>query len=103
MKLKELRVLNQKTQLEVAKNINITQFTYSNYETGKTEPTIEVLIKLADYYNVTLDYLVGRPYSNDFGYMSGEEKFLVTNFRQLNNYNQAKIVGEVTGMLIAQN
>lgn len=99
MKLKELRLLNNKTQIDVAKNINITQFTYSNYETGKTEPTIEILIRLADFYNVTLDYLVGRPFNNEFGYMSSEEKMLVTGFRQLNDNNKIKAISFISGML----
>lgn len=103
MKLKELRVLNNKTQQEVAEKINITQFTYSNYETGKTKPTIEILIKLADYYNVTLDYLLNRPFVNEFGYMTSEEKLLMSNFRKLNTYNQGKIIGEVAGLLMSQN
>ena len=103
MRLKELRVLNNKTQQEIAEKINITQFTYSNYETGKTQPTIEILIKLADFYDVTLDYLMKRPFANEFGYMSSEEKLLVTNFRKLSTYNQGKIIGEVAGMLMIQN
>jgi len=38
--------------------ISVTQ--YQNYEYGKSEPTLPILIRLADYFDVTLDYLVGR-------------------------------------------
>ena len=58
MNLKTIRLLARKTQLEVANAINITQFTYSNYENGKTEPDNETLIKLADYFNTTVDNIL---------------------------------------------
>lgn len=103
MKLKELRNSEQKSSEELAKLLDISIQAYYKYENGKAEPNIQNLIKLADFYNVTLDYLVGRPFNNEFGYMSSEEKMLVNKFRQLNTYNQAKIIGEVSGMLIAQN
>lgn len=57
MKLKELRVLNNLTQQEIANKIGITQFTYCNYEKEKTQPPIELLIKIANFFNVSLDYL----------------------------------------------
>lgn len=57
MKLRELRVLNNLTQQELANKIGITQFTYCNYEKEKTQPTIDLLIKIANYFNVSLDYL----------------------------------------------
>lgn len=41
--------------------ININFSTYQNYESGKRVPTAEILIKLADFYGVTTDYLLGRP------------------------------------------
>ena len=52
----------------------ITQHGYSNYEIGKTEPKIETLCKLADYFNVSLDYLVGREFSNEIDYITPEQK-----------------------------
>lgn len=64
MKLRELRELNNFTQAEVAKRIGITRFTYSNYENGKTQPDFNTLIKIADLYNVSLDYLLGRQFGD---------------------------------------
>ena len=49
-----------KTQTEIAEYLNIKQTTYSKYELGKINVPIEMLIKIADYYDVSLDYLVGR-------------------------------------------
>ena len=48
------------TQLELAKYLNVTQTTYSKYELEKINISIDILVKLADYFEVSLDYLVGR-------------------------------------------
>lgn len=58
--LKELRKEKGITQKEIADKLNITDRTYGHYETGKREPTIDTLINIADYYNISLDILVGR-------------------------------------------
>ena len=60
MKLKELRKKKNLTQEQVAKYLNISQRTYSGYELGKSEPTIETLKKLADFFSTTIDYIVDR-------------------------------------------
>lgn len=59
-RLYQLRNKNLKTQLEVAYAIDVARTTYAGYETGQNEPDIKTLIKLADLYGVSLDYLVGR-------------------------------------------
>ena len=58
--IRNLREDNDKKQKELAENLNIKQTTYSKYELGKINIPIEVFIKLADYYDVSIDYLVGR-------------------------------------------
>lgn len=58
--LKELRNNRGLTQFEVAKGLGITQPTYQQWETGKRSPTSETLLKLADYFGVTTDSLLGR-------------------------------------------
>ena len=57
---RNLREDNDKTQQEIADYLNMKQTTYSKYELGKFNIPIEVFIKLADYYDVSLDYLTGR-------------------------------------------
>lgn len=47
-------------QKDIAKILNVSQNTYSQYETGVISLTAEVLIKLADYYGVSVDYLLDR-------------------------------------------
>lgn len=58
--IRNLREDNDKTQQEIADYLNIKQTTYSKYELGKINIPIKVFIKLADYYGVSVDYLVGR-------------------------------------------
>lgn len=58
--IRNLREDNDKTQKEVAAYLNIKQTTYSKCELGKINVPIDVFIKLADYYTVSIDYLVGR-------------------------------------------
>ncbi len=59
MKLKELREENNFTQSQIAEYLNIKQNTYSQYENEKRQLPIDVLIKLAKFYKVTTDYILG--------------------------------------------
>lgn len=58
--IRNLREDNDKLQVELAAYLNVKQTTYSKYELGKINIPVEVLIKLADFYDVSIDYLVGR-------------------------------------------
>ena len=63
MKFKNLREIREDRdikQKDIAKILNVSQNTYSQYETGIIPLTAETLIKLADYYNVSIDYLLDR-------------------------------------------
>lgn len=62
-KLKELRKALKQTQTDLAIYLGITVSAYGNYELGQREPDIKTLNKLADYFNVSVDYLLGRPES----------------------------------------
>lgn len=59
-RLKELRKKMGVMQKDIAKNINVSKSTYSYWENGNYEPDQESLKLLADYFNVTVDYLIGR-------------------------------------------
>lgn len=59
-RLKELRKKRGYTQSELADILNIKRATIAKWETGMTEPRIESLIKLADFFGVSLDWLFGR-------------------------------------------
>ncbi len=58
--IRNLREDNDKKQIELANYLNVKQTTYSKYELGKINIPIEIFIKLADYYDVSVDYLLGR-------------------------------------------
>ena len=68
-RIRDLREDRDLRQSDLAKATGIDQRTISNYETGKTAPDAYALIKLADFFNVSIDYLVGRTkcdlYSSD--------------------------------------
>lgn len=59
-RIRDLREDMDLRQIDVAKATGIDQKTLSNYETGKTNPDSYALIQLADFFHVSIDYLVGR-------------------------------------------
>ena len=59
-RLRDLREDNDKTQKEIAQALNMQTTVYQRYERGERELPFWVAIKLADYYNVSLDYLAER-------------------------------------------
>lgn len=59
-RLSILRSGRKLSQLEISKRLGIARTTYSGYENGTREPDIETMIKIADFFSVTLDYLIGR-------------------------------------------
>lgn len=60
MRLKDLREENDLLQKDLAKKLGLTQRNYSYIETGKTMLTEDILRKIADYYNTSIDYLLCR-------------------------------------------
>lgn len=58
--LKQMREKKHLTQQDVADGINVNSSTYKNYEYGRREPDLETVSKIADFYGVTTDYLLGR-------------------------------------------
>ncbi|GMQ60246.1 helix-turn-helix transcriptional regulator [Vallitalea sediminicola] len=59
-RVRQLREDLDLKQKDIASIIGIDQSTYSDYENGKINIPIETFIKLADYYNTSIDFLVGR-------------------------------------------
>lgn len=62
-RIRDLREDNDKTQKEIATLLNMQLTVYQRYERGEREIPLWAAIKLADYYQVTLDYLVGRNFT----------------------------------------
>ena len=60
MRLKELRKSRKISQVKLAMDLNLNQNSISRYETGEREADYATLIALADYFDVSIDYLLGR-------------------------------------------
>ncbi|MBQ7759704.1 MAG: helix-turn-helix transcriptional regulator [Acidaminococcaceae bacterium] len=61
--LQDLREDRDISRKEMASYLNISLSTLGMYEQGRREPNIEMLIRIADYFNVSLDFLVGRDFT----------------------------------------
>ena len=59
-RIRDLRIDSDLSQKKIGEILHISQRSYSHYETGSRNIPIEMLIRLADYYDTTIDYLVGR-------------------------------------------
>lgn len=59
-RLTQLRKSEGTSQNALAKVIGVSPRTYQDYEYGAREPQVSIFIRIADYYNVSLDYLAGR-------------------------------------------
>lgn len=96
-----LRCLRKKarlTQEEVAKHLNIERQTYCNYENDTRTPPLETIIRLADFYHVTVDDLVrekgpdGLPSSDTGQVLNITEKSLLETFRALPSQSQREVL-----------
>lgn len=96
--LKNLRKKRNLTQKDVADAIGITFQTYSYYETGRTKPTPETLCKLADFFGVTVDELLGRT-PQLFDDARVERPEVLELFDQLNVGEQERAIGYMESML----
>jgi transcriptional regulator with XRE-family HTH domain len=97
-KIKELRMnrLQKTSQADVARAIGVDRTTYSKYETGDSEPDLENVRKLADFYDVTVDYLLGREDSSRI--ISHEKKQIELTEKELKEIKK-KAEGIKAGMM----
>ena len=56
--LKQIRKERRLTQLKVAMDLNISREALSHYENGKREPSIDMLVQMSEYFNVSIDFLI---------------------------------------------
>lgn len=103
MEIKNLRKEKKASPEELAKLMCVSLQAYYKYENGTNEPNIENLIKLADYYNVSLDYLVGRKRIGDVGYLTPAQTTVVNIIKKLNQQNLLLLTGRAMAMIEAQN
>lgn len=106
-RLREIREIHNLLQKKVAKDMKLSQQTISLYESDKRNPDLETLIKLADYFHVTTDYLLGI---EDFDKMPIEintefsplELELIDSFKLLNGKSQQHFVKLVQAFKILE-
>ena len=91
-KLKELRKAKGITADALCKELGITVGSYRNYERSDRNPPYETLIKIADYYDVTVDYLLGREPKKKKPYHIGLEKGLKQAYLSLPKEVRAQIL-----------
>lgn len=103
-KIKDLRDEHQLSQYQLALALQLPRYILSNIEQGRTEPNIDHLTKLADYFQCSIDELLGR---EDYGtgnvvvhgtQLSEDEKQLIDLYRQLPLRDKAELVGFAKGL-----
>jgi len=82
-KITDLRKQKGLTQVEIAEQLKISRQAYSFYELGKNEMDFKSLCKLADFYNVSTDYLLGRYDVKPFLLSDDEEIEIIRKYRTL--------------------
>lgn len=102
--LQTLRKKKGYKQIKVAMDLDTTQETISSYETGRVFPYIDMLIKLADYYNTSIDYILCRTkYDlpiNDIkpNNISDEDFILLNKINKLSSTDKAKAEAYIDGL-----
>lgn len=102
--LKQIRNSKDLLQTKVAMDLNITQETVSSYETGRVFPSSDMLIKLADYYNTSIDYLLCRTKFdmpiNDIkpNNISDSDFVLLNKINKLSPNYKSKVEGYIDGL-----
>ncbi len=92
-RLKELRLNKKLKQNYLQKQFSLSAGRYSLYENDKRKPDYELLVEFADFYNVSLDYLVGRTDVNEYDSktntnMTAKEMELIKKYRALNEHGK---------------
>ena len=98
MRLKSLRKLVGLNQTELSKRLGILRTTYNKYELGQAEPSISSLIKIADFFDVSLDYLCERQWKNKIGYVSDERREDMMKISQLSDKQFQLVVAYVKAL-----
>ena len=91
-RLKKLRKIHKVTQVQLGKKLNFGYTAIANYESGRNEPAIDVLNKIADVFQVSVDYLTGH--ADEFiaeSHLHSEEQELMEKYRSLSGEEQEVI------------
>lgn len=105
MRLKELRLKLGLNQTELADKLNIKRNTYNKYELETNEPDIKTIKQFANFYNVSLDYLLEHEQENQFdlGFLTEDQKTAIKMLTALNHINFIKAFSYISGLYASQN
>lgn len=103
-RLKALRKARQLTQSDVASYLGITVSAYGNYELGQREPDLATLNKLAEYFDVSVDYILGRTdergtVGKNIYDISGISPRFLSLYNSLSPTQQDKVIAYMEGLL----
>ncbi len=100
MELKKYRNKYNRTQADMAKFLKITTNAYQNYELGKRTPDLDTLIKLADYFHVTVDTLLGHETDRylDMSFLTDAQTKLINKIKDISDLDCAKLESYLDGM-----
>ncbi|MBD5383675.1 MAG: helix-turn-helix domain-containing protein [Ruminococcaceae bacterium] len=101
-RLKDLREDADKTQSEVATYLGTTAQYYGRYEKGESELPLSRAIQLAEYYDVSLDYIAGRSAFAHSVSLTGDEEQLLKSWRSLSERSKGKIEYHIEELLRTQ-
>lgn len=100
--LKKLRKIHEATQQTVADHLGITRSAYSNIENDNRDPDTKTLLKLADYYNVSVDYLLGRENKKEaplpVPMLGKDTQKLLDMYGELDKENKDQVMRYVTSL-----
>jgi transcriptional regulator with XRE-family HTH domain len=89
-RLLDLRTKRMLTQSELADRLNISRQAYSLYEINKRQMNFETLCRLADFYGVSTDYILGRQDAAP-SFLSGEERAMIDRYRELDKRSKGSV------------
>ena len=110
-RIRALRAEKNITQLRLSMELEVAQETISAYEKGKYSPSLNTLVKLADLFDVSIDYLIGRSdvrKPESAALLQDEEALLISRYRSLNSLDRARLmaysqgIAEATGKSASQ-
>lgn len=102
-RLKSLREDADLSQKELAKLLGVSPSTIGMYEAGKRTPDSEMLTRICDFFNITVDYLIGRSNiknpqcstskKTEQSHLTDDEKNILNLYKKLNDKDKAKVEG----------
>lgn len=97
-RLKEIRTEKGLTQAQVSELLDCSTTVYSRYETGDRQPSIDVLISLSQIFNVSIDYIVNNPWSDNNTFTNNKSSLsnfdikLIRSFHDADHYDQITVM-----------